>query len=395
MPSEKDLFLNYVGQTSPSPLLIEVDRAEGIWIYGKSNERYLDLVSGVSVSNVGHSHPAVIKAAKQQLDKYAHLMVYGEIIQSPQVNYARKLVDNLPSGFGSVYFVNSGSEAIEGAMKLAKRCTGRSKFVSFKNSYHGSTHGALSIQGVEYYRNAFRPLLPDMYQVEFNNPESLLEIDDRCAAVIVEPVQAEAGIIHPVDGFLSKLRKRCDETGAMLVFDEIQTGFGRTGDLFALNLYNVVPDILAIAKAMGGGLPLGAFISSRQNMSKLSVDPVLGHITTFGGHPLSCATGLAAFDLILENKLHLEANNKGRRFVENIKGHRFIKSIRGSGLFYAVELHSPDLLSRFVDSGVQNGIILDKFLFCNNAFRIAPPLTITNDEIDLASEMIIGALDKL
>ena len=234
-----------------------------------------------------------------------------------------------------------------------------------------------------------------MYQVEFNNPESLLEIDDRCAAVIVEPVQAEAGIIHPVDGFLSKLRKRCDETGAMLVFDEIQTGFGRTGDLFALNLYNVVPDILAIAKAMGGGLPLGAFISSRQNMSKLSVDTVLGHITTFGGHPLSCATGLAAFDLILENKLHLEANNKGRRFVENIKGHRFIKSIRGSGLFYAVELHSPDLLSRFVDSGVQNGIILDKFLFCNNAFRIAPPLTITNDEIDLASEMIIGALDKL
>ncbi|MEE4116504.1 MAG: aspartate aminotransferase family protein [Marinilabiliaceae bacterium] len=395
MPSEKDLFLNYVGQTSPSPLLIEVDRAEGIWIYGKSNEKYLDLVSGVSVSNVGHSHPAVIKAAKQQLDKYAHLMVYGEIIQSPQVNYARKLLENLPQSFGSVYFVNSGSEAIEGAMKLAKRCTGRSKFVSFKNSYHGSTHGALSIQGVEYYRNAFRPLLPDMYQVEFNNPDSLLEIDDKCAAVIVEPIQAEAGIIHPVDGFLSKLRKRCDETGAMLIFDEIQTGFGRTGDLFALYLYNVVPDILAIAKAMGGGLPLGAFISSRPNMSKLSVDPVLGHITTFGGHPLSCATGLAAFDLILENKLHLEANNKGRRFVENIKDHRHIKSLRGSGLFYAVELHSPDLLSRFVDSGVKNGMILDKFLFCNNAFRIAPPLTITNDEIDLASEMIISALDKL
>lgn len=395
MSLEKDLFLRHVGQTSPSPLLIEVDRAEGIWIYGKDKKKYLDLVSGVSVSNVGHSHPAVIKAAKKQLGKYVHLMVYGEMIQSPQVLYAKKLIDNLPDNFSSVYFVNSGSEAIEGAMKLAKRCTGRSKFVSFKNSYHGSTHGALSIQGVEYYRNAFRPLLPDTYQVEFNNVDSLLEIDDKCAAVIVEPIQAEAGIIHPTDGFLSKLRKKCDKTGTMLVFDEIQTGFGRTGELFALDLYKVKPDILAIAKAMGGGLPLGAFISSGENMSKLSFDPVLGHITTFGGHPLSCATGLAAFELILENKLHLESNKKGRRFIENIKDHRLIRSVRGSGLFYAVELLTPDLLDRFIDSGPERGLILDKFLFCNDAFRIAPPLTITNDEIDLASEMIIGALDKL
>ena len=395
MPSEKNLFLSYLGQTSPNPLLVEIERAEGIWLFGPSGEAYLDLISGVSVSNVGHSHPEVVKAATDQLKKHMHLMVYGELVQSPQVRFAEKLVASLPERYGSVYFVNSGSEAIEGAMKLAKRVTGRSKIVSFNNSYHGSTHGALSIQGVEHFRNAFRPLLPDMFQIDFNDSQSLDEIDESFAAVIVEPIQAEAGIIHPQNNFLAKLRAKCDNTGTMLVFDEIQTGFGRVGDLFALNLFNVEPDIIALAKAMGGGLPLGGFISSTENMSKLSADPVLGHITTFGGHPVSCASGLAALNVILNNKLHKESDKKGKRFIRNLSSHKLIKSIRGSGLFLAVDLVSPDVLDRFIDSGVSNGLILDRFLFCNTAFRIAPPLTITDQEIDLASEMVLAALDKI
>ncbi|MDX2415177.1 MAG: aspartate aminotransferase family protein [Bacteroidales bacterium] len=394
MLSHKNLFLNLVGQTSGSPLLLEIERAEGIWLYDKDDNRYLDLVSGVSVSNVGHSHPEVVEAVKAQVDKYMHLMVYGEMVQSPQVHYAKRLIDNLPERYESVYFVNSGSEAIEGAMKLAKRTTGRSRIISFNNSYHGSTHGALSIQGAEKYRNAYRPLLPDVYQIPFNDISSLDEIDERCAAVVVEPIQAEAGIIHPQNNFLTLLREKCDDCGAMLIFDEIQTGFGRVGDLFALQLYNVEPDIIAIAKAMGGGMPLGGFISSKDNMNKLSHNPSLGHITTFGGHPVSCSAGLAALDIILRDKLYIKSNKKGERFVENLK-HRRIKSIRGSGLFLAVELYSPELLNKFVDSAVSNGMILDKFLFCDNAFRIAPPLTINNQEIDLASKMILAALDKI
>jgi len=394
MISQKNLFLNLVGQTSGSPLLLEIGRAEGIWLYGPDGRSYLDLVSGVSVSNVGHSHPELIKAVKEQIDLYMHLMVYGEMVQSPQVKYAEKLIQNLPDRYESVYFVNSGSEAIEGAMKLAKRCTGRSRIISFKNSYHGSTHGALSIQGSEEFRNAYRPLLPDVYQVDFNDPASLNEIDERCAAVVVEPIQAEAGIIHPENNFLTLLRKRCDEMGVMLIFDEIQTGFGRVGDLFALQLFNVEPDIIAIAKAMGGGMPLGGFISSRENMSKLSHSPALGHITTFGGHPVSCTAGLTALEIILRDKLHIQSNKKGELFAENLK-HKHIKSIRGSGLFLAVELYSPEVLNKFISGASENRMILDKFLFCDNAFRVAPPLTITNDEIDLACDMILTALNKI
>jgi acetylornithine/N-succinyldiaminopimelate aminotransferase len=394
MLSERNLFLRYVGQTSRNPLLLEVDRAEGIWLYGADGEKYLDMVSGVSVSNVGHSHPMVVNAVKDQIDKYMHLMVYGEMVQTPQVRYAQLLIKNLPPAFESVYFVNSGSEAIEGAMKLAKRYTGRSKIVSFNNSYHGSTQGALSIQGTEFYRNAYRPLLPDMYQIDFNNLDCLTEIDERTAAVIVEPIQAEAGIVLPEDGFLVSLRERCNKTGALLVFDEIQTGFGRVGDLFAMQKYDVTPDILALAKAMGGGLPLGAFISSTKLMKSLSVNPALGHITTFGGHPVSCASGKAALEIILKDKLHIESNRKGDVFREKLQSPK-IKSIRGSGLFLSVELQSPDLLSRFIDNSLKNGMILDRFLFCDNAFRIAPPLTITNQEIDLASQMILQALDNL
>ncbi len=394
MLSERNLFLKYVGQTSRDPLLLEIERAEGVWLYGHDGRKYLDLVSGVSVSNIGHSHPQVIKAVKEQVDKYMHLMVYGEMVQTPQVKYAELLVDNMGGSFESVYFVNSGSEAIEGAMKLAKRYTGRSKMVSFNKSYHGSTHGALSIQGTEFYRNAYRPLLPDMYQVDFNNPDSLREIDNRTAAVIVEPIQAEAGIIIPELVFLQDLRERCTQTGALLIFDEIQTGFGRVGDLFAMNKFKVYPDIIAIAKAMGGGLPLGAFISSAEIMNTLSHNPALGHITTFGGHPVSCAAGMAALKVILADKLHLESNRKGERFISNLS-HPHIKSIRGSGLFLALELKSPALLDKFMENSLENGMIVDRFLFCDNAFRIAPPLTISDKEIDLASEMVLKALNNI
>lgn len=394
MISERNLFLNYVGQTSPSPLLLEIERAEGIWLFSSDGKRYLDMVSGVSVSNVGHSHPEVISAIKKQLDKYMHLMVYGEMVQGPQVSYAKRIIDELPDRYESLYFVNSGSEAIEGAMKLAKRCTGRTRIFSFTNSYHGSTHGALSIQGSEVFRNAYRPLLPDVYLLDFNDIDSLNEIDENCAAVVIEPIQAEAGIIHPENNFLTLLRQKCDECGAMLIFDEIQTGFGRVGDLFALMKFDVEPDIIAIAKAMGGGLPLGGFISSYKNMSKLSHNPVLGHITTFGGHPVSCTAGLAALNIILNEKLHLKSQQKGERFIKNLT-HRHIRSIRGSGLFLAVELESPQLLNSFMEISVDNGLIVDKFLFCDNAFRIAPPLTITYEEIDLASDMLLKALDKI
>ncbi len=394
MLSERNLFLKYVGQTTRNPLLLEVERAEGIWLYSPDGKKYLDLVSGVSVSNVGHSHPRVKQAAKAQIDKYMHLMVYGEMVQTPQVKYAELLVENLGGGLESVYFVNSGSEAIEGAMKLAKKFTGRSKIVSFNKSYHGSTQGALSIQGTEFYRNAYRPLLPDMYQVDFNSTESLDEIDNRTAAVFVEPIQAEAGIILPEDNFLTKLRDRCNKTGALLVFDEIQTGFGRVGELFAMKKFGVYPDIVALAKAMGGGMPLGAFISSSEIMNSLSANPALGHITTFGGHPVSCAAGMASLEVILSEDLHTESNRKGERFRENLK-HSKIKNIRGSGLFLAVELKSPAMLDNFMESSLENGMIVDRFLFCNDAFRIAPPLTITEEEIDLASEMVINSLRSL
>lgn len=394
MLSEKNLFLLHMGQTSPKPLMIEIERAEGIWLYGPDGKKYIDLVSGVSVSNVGHSNPAVVTAGKEQLDKYMHLMVYGEIVQSPQVKYAKRLSDLLPPPLKSVYFVNSGSEAIEGAMKLAKRYTGRSKFVSFNKAYHGSTHGALSIQGTEFYRNAYRPLLPDTWQIEFNDIEALDIIDNKTAAVIVEPVQAEAGIIQPENEYLLNIRDRCDRTGTLLIFDEIQTGFGRTGTLFAMEHFNVVPDILCLAKAMGGGLPLGAFISSGDIMMTLSNSPALGHITTFGGHPVSCATGLAAFEEIIKGDLAVKANEKGRRFMTKLK-HESILSIRGSGLFLAVKLASPGLLNKFIESGPGEGLILDKFLFCDDAFRIAPPLTIINEEIDNACDRIHNVLDKI
>lgn len=394
MLSNKSLFLRHLGQTSPDPLLLDIDFAEGVWLIDKNGKRYLDLISGVSVSNVGHRHPDVISAIKSQTDRYLHLMVYGEMVQSPQVAYATELVRQLPESLDSVYFVNSGSEAVEGAIKLSRRYTGRSGIVAFKNAYHGSTLGALSIQGRETYKSAFRPLMPSVSFATFNKIDSLAVIDNNCAAVIVEPVQGEAGFIFPEGEFLQILRKRCNETGALLIFDEIQTGFGRLGKLFAIDKYGVIPDILLLAKALGGGMPLGAFISSREIMNTLSHNPALGHITTFGGHPVSCAAGLAALNVVVKNKLAFLAIAKGERFRSRLK-HKLIREVRGEGLFLAVELISCNLVQPFIKQGVDNGLILDYFLFCESAFRIAPPLVISNEEIDLAADIILKTLDQL
>jgi acetylornithine/succinyldiaminopimelate/putrescine aminotransferase len=372
--------------------MIEIERAEGVYMYGPTGEKYLDLVSGVSVSNTGHHHPRVVEAVKRQVDLYMHLMVYGEIIQSPQVRYAERLAGIFPGELETCFFVNSGSEAVEGAMKLAKRFTGRSRIVSFKKSYHGSTHGALSIQGSEQLRNPFRPLLPDTFQVSFNDEESLFTIDERTACVVAEPIMAEAGVICPINDFLKKLRHRCTETGALLIFDEIQTGFGRTGFMFAMNRYNVVPDILVLAKALGGGMPLGAFISSNRIMSALMKNPALGHITTFGGHPVCCAAGLASLNVIIEDNLTVRCNEKSDLFRQQLR-HPLIREIRGEGLLLAVDLANSDLVRYIIANSPKYGLILDYFLFCADAFRIAPPLIITRDEILWACGQLKMLLD--
>jgi acetylornithine/N-succinyldiaminopimelate aminotransferase len=393
MLNNRQLFLQHLGQTSSAPLMLEIVRAEGIYMYGSDGKKYIDLISGVSVSNTGHCHPRVVEAVKNQVDLYMHLMVYGEIIQNPQVKYAERLTGLLPAVLDSCYFVNSGSEAVEGALKLAKRYTGKSRIVSFKNSYHGSTHGPLSIQGSEHYRNAFRPLLPDTYQVIFNDVKSLDIIDSKTACVVVEPVQGEAGIIFPEDDFLLKIRKRCDDTGALLIFDEIQTGFGRLGHMFAIDRFGVIPDILLLAKALGGGMPLGAFISSGRIMSTLVTNPSLGHITTFGGHPVCCAAGLAALDVIIEDKLPERSIPKSELFKNGLI-HQLISEIRGEGLFLAVRLTDPSYIPYIIAHAPDYGLVLDYFLFCDDAFRIAPPLIITEEEISVACNNLKKLLDE-
>lgn len=387
MPSPRQLFLDHLGQTSISPLLLEIERAEGSFLYGREGQDYLDLISGVSVSNTGHRHPAVMAAIREQADKYLHLMVYGEVVQSPQVKYAARLASLLPPSLQSVFYVNSGSEAIEGAIKLARRYTGRNEIIYFRNAYHGSTTGALSVQGSELYRNAFRPLMPSTTMAEFNSPGAAEMISDSTAAVLVEPVQAEAGVIQPDDGFLESLRKACDCHGALLVFDEVQTGFGRTGSLFSLHRYNVIPDILVLAKALGGGLPLGAFIASQGIMSALSHDPSLGHITTFGGHPLCCAAGLASLEVIILERLAENAKEKERLFREQL-AHLPVKEVRGEGLLLAVLPQNKKIIPNLVARAPDYGLLLDYFLFCDEAFRIAPPLTISHEEITLACQRL-------
>jgi acetylornithine/N-succinyldiaminopimelate aminotransferase len=392
MLTNRQLFLMHLGQTSVTPLMIEIVRAEGIYMYGPDGRKYIDLISGVSVSNTGHCHPRVIEAVKNQVDQFMHLMVYGEFIQNPQVKYAERLTGMLPPTLNSCYFVNSGSEAVEGALKLAKRFTGKSRIISFKNSYHGSTHGALSIQGSEVFRNAFRPLLPDTFQIGFNDEKSLDAIDKNTACVIVEPVQGEAGIIFPENDFIVKIRNRCNSTGALLIFDEIQTGFGRLGHLFAIDRFGVVPDILLLAKALGGGMPLGAFISSKEIMSALVTNPSLGHITTFGGHPVCCAAGLAALNVIIDGKLIENSLSKSDILKKELT-HSLITEVRGEGLFLAVQLKSSSYIQYVISHAPDYGIVLDNFLFCDNSFRITPPLIISTDEIKMACSLVRKLLD--
>ncbi len=395
MPSNREIFFKNLGLPSAKPMAIEIDHASGIFIYDRNGKDYIDLVSGVAVSNVGHLHPKVIAAVKEQLDRYLHLMVYGEIIQTPQTRLAERLVDLLPGHLNHVYFVNSGSEAIEGALKLAKRHTHRSEVVAFKDAYHGGTHGALSILGNESLKFAFRPLLPDIRHIRFNHVQDLDFITGKTACVVVETIQAEAGIIPPDVNFLIALRERCSDTGAMLIIDDIQMGFGRTGKFFSFEHFDIVPDILVLAKAMGGGMPLGAFIASGEVMRELTHNPELGHITTFGGHPVSCAAALAALNVITTRDLFAEADPKGKKFATAFAGHRKIKAIRQKGLMLGLDLESNEHAARLVTLFMENGLITDRFLFRPYAFRIAPPLTITDAEIDEAISRISSSLDKL
>ena len=388
-------FLRHVGQTSPSPLGLEIQRAEGVFLYTPQGKRYIDLVSGVSVSNIGHSNPEVVSAVCEQAAKHMHLMVYGEIVQQPQVEHATLLAANLPGNLDVVYYVNSGSEANEAAVKLAKRKTGRREIISCINSYHGSTHGALSLMGSEKFKNSFRPLLPDIRHIRFNSFDDLNLITERTAAFIIEPVQGEGGVRIPDEGYLEAVRKRCDETGAVLIFDEIQTGFGRCGKLFAAQRWNVVPDIITLAKALGGGMPLGAFAASSELMSLWQHNPVLGHITTFGGHPVSCAAALASLKILLRESWVEDAERKGALYKENLISHGAVKEIRQAGLLLAVDMGRRDYAEKILPLLLEEGVMSDWFLFDENSFRIAPPLCISDEEILYSAGLISGALDRL
>lgn len=395
--SNRQLFLSHVAQTSPAPIGIEMAKAAGIHLWDVNGKRYVDLISGFSVCNIGHSHPAVIKAVQQQTEAYMHVIVYGEFVQSPQVRYAKLLTDHLPSSLNCVYFTNSGAEATEGAMKLAKRVTGRTNMIAFNNAYHGSTQGALSAMGGEYWRNAFRPLLPGISHFDYNSDTVLDAIDETTACVLMETVQAESGIFAPDTKWLEAVRKKCTEKGALLIFDEIQAGFGRTGSLWAFEQYDVVPDILLLGKALGGGMPLGAFIADHALMNQLTSEPVLGHITTFGGHPVCCAAGMAAFEVLLQNNLIGEIKEKQQLLLNSI-AHPAIREIRSKGLWLSLQFATPELNQAIVHRCVQNGLVTDWFLFAPDRLRIAPPLTINTEELaevcSVIHQSIKEVLDK-
>ncbi len=394
MISQRQLFLQHVGQTSENPLALEIEKAEGIYLFDTEGKKYIDLISGIAVSNLGHGHPEIKKAVHEQVEKHMHLMVYGEYIQSPQVEYAKLLSEQLPAHLNCVYFVNSGSEANEGAIKLAKRFTGRTEVVAFKNAYHGSTQALMGLMSNRYYTKAFRPLMPDIRILEFNDENQLEQITTKTACAIVEPVQGEAGVVIPYSEFLEKLRQRCTETGTLLIFDEIQTGFGRTGHLFAFQKYKVHPDLLTIAKAMGGGMPIGAFVTSKAIMASLMNNPVLGHITTFGGHPVSAAAAVANLKVLLNSNLIQEANAKGE-FLINQLDHKQIISKRGIGLFYSIELANAQKVQDFIKAALKQGLIADWFLHCDYRIRIAPPLIITTEQLNEVAKIMLQAFDEI
>lgn len=392
MPNLRQLFLKNLAQTSAFPLMLEIDRAEGMYLYDTDGKAYLDLIAGIGVSSLGHRHTRVVEAAKAQMDRYLHTMVYGEYVLAPQVRLAKLITDNLPDLLDSVYFVNSGTEATEGAMKLAKRYTGRAEIIAAKNAYHGSTQGAASLMWPKDFTQAFHPLLPGIRHIEFNEEHDLSQITEKTAAVIVETVQAECGLQRPKADYLKKLRQRCNAVGCLLILDEIQAGYGRTGTLWAFEQYGIVPDILLLAKGMGGGMPIGAFVAAQNIMQSLSHDPILGHITTFGGHPVGCAAALATLEILLETDLIQQVKVKEDLFLELMQ-HPSIVEVRSAGLWLAVELPDFDFVQAVIKHCLQEGLVTDWFLFNNRSLRIAPPLIITEAEIRKACSIILEGIE--
>ncbi len=394
MLSPRQLMLRHLAPTSQSPIGLIIERAEGMYMFAPDGKRYMDLIAGISVSNVGHCHPKVVNAVQRQAATHMHLMVYGEYVQTPQLAFAEQICALLPDKLNSVYFVNSGSEAIEGAIKLAKRVTGRFGLIAFEDAYHGSSNGALSLMGNEAYKGPFYPLLPEVQHIILNNFDDLLRIDHTIAAVFLETIQGESGVQIPTKEFMLALRNRCSEQGALLILDEIQCGFGRTGKMFAFSHFDIIPDVLVMAKGMGGGMPIGAFVASKALMETLSHNPILGHITTFGGHPVSCAAGLASLQVLQEEHLVEQVERKEQLFRTHLN-HPLIREIRGKGLLLAIQLDTFAQLMAVIDVCIANGIVTDWFLFCNDAMRIAPPLTVTDDEIITACKVINAAIETV
>lgn len=391
--TNRERFFGFVAQTSDNPLAIEIQKAEGVYLYAE-DKTYIDCISGISVSNLGHSNPAINQALKDQIDKHLHLMVYGEMIQSAQVQLAEKLASYLPENLQSVYFVNSGSEAIEGAMKLAKRYTGRSRFIAQEHAYHGSTHGALSLMSEPYFSNSFTPLLPGIDFIRQNSRSKINTlITHETAAVFIEPIMGEKGYFPCNIDYLKAIRKRCDETGTLLVFDEIQSGYGRTGTLFAFQELEVVPDVLVLAKGFGAGMPLGAFIASGKIMQVLTDNPVLGHITTFGGHPMSCAASLAALNYLHDESIMDEISAKEQLF-RALLVHPKIKKVDGKGLMLALVFEDAHFCRKVIDACVETGLLIDWFLYAENRIRLSPPLIINLEQIKTVSGIIIENIQK-
>ena len=387
----RQLFQQHIAQTSPAPVGLEIVEATGNYLYDVEGKKYLDLIGGISVCNIGHRHPAVVQAIKDQADKYLHIMVYGELVQSPQVQYAALLAKHLPQALDCVYFTNSGAEATEGALKLARRVTGRTDVISCNNSYHGNTLGALSVMGDEYWRNAFRPLLPGVWHYDYNSNELIDAVNEQTSCVIIETVQGEAGVIAPHENWIKRLREKCTATGTLLICDEIQCGFGRTGKLWGFEHYDIVPDVVLLGKALGGGMPLGAFVASHELMAAFTYEPVLGHITTFGGHPVSCAAGMAGMQVLLDEQLTEQVVEKERLFHELLK-HPSIVAVRSKGLLMAVQLKSAEQVMVALQQCLTKGLFSDWFLFAPDCIRIAPPLTITKEEITHACNVLLSCI---
>ncbi|MFM8963779.1 MAG: aspartate aminotransferase family protein [Sphingomonadales bacterium] len=395
MSEASDFFRAHLGQTSPFPFLIEVDHAEGSFIYDKNGKAYLDMIAGVAVNNIGHRHPKVVAALKAQLDKHLHVMVYGEFIQDAQQELVRQLLEVLPDTLNGVYVVNSGTEAIEAALKLTKRATGRTELVAFKGSYHGSTHGSMSVSANEVKKIAFRPLLPDVRILPYNEIEALAQITERTAGVLIETIQGDAGVRRPSAAFMQALRARCTEVGALLIFDEIQCGMGRTGSIFAFEQFAVVPDILTLGKALGGGMPIGALVAAQQLLNLFTHAPMLGHITTFGGHPMVCAAAAATI-AVLRTEINLEElETKAAAFAKQIEAHPAVVAHRRVGAMFAFDLKDAESVEKVVHYCLENGVITFWFLSHPYSFRLSPPLNLAQEEWDLAANVIISALDRL